>query len=256
MAASVPVVISSDQTIIAVSSAPPSATLVGFARGDVTTVSIVLTAVRRTVYTEQASDAQRSVVSTSAADAAANTGAWTLKIIYLDSTGAGPFTETVTLNGTTAVNTVATNICFIEKLEVMTAGSGEANAGTINLKAAAGGGGVTIWSIGIGDNETFGCQHYIPTGKTAHITAQWAGHNGTTVGSGATFTIRARQIGVANTVEKVISDSFRLYGQSSSVQRNYGSAILVSGPARILTYVLPETSTSVNYRASFDLYED
>lgn len=252
MADSIPVVIPNDQTL-AVSSAPASSTP-GFTQGNITTASIATFAVRQTAYTEQTSNARRSIVSANANDTAAGTGARTVKIYYLTSAGVEA-NETLTLNGTTPVNTVATNICFIEKMEVLTAGSGGVAAGIISLKAATAGGGATIGTIAAGATLTFWAHHYVPAGKTCFITSQWGGHNGTTVGSGATFIIRALTQGVANAVERQISDSFRLYGQSSSVQRNYGSPIQVVGPARLVTYVIPETSTSTNYRASFDYYE-
>lgn len=248
------VVAVSPNNTVAVSTAP-STSVAGFTTGDVTTAVIAEVAVRATAYTEQAANAQRSIVSTSAADAAAGTGVRSVKVTYLDALGAGPFTETLTMNGTTPVNFIATNVCFIEKMEVETVGSGGVAAGTVNLKEAAGGGGATIGSIAAGNLQTFWAHHYVPVGKTAHVTSQWAGHNGTTVGSGATLVIRSKPTGVVNAAERNITDKFRLYGQSSSVQRNYGSPIKVTGPARLTAYVTPETSTSINYRSSFDYYE-
>lgn len=248
------VVAVSPNNVVAVTTAPTASTP-GFTAGDVTTAATTETAVRSTAYNEQSSNAQRSIVSTSVNDTAAGTGVRSVEITYLTSTSTGPFTETVTLNGTTPVNTVATNICFIEKMEAVLVGSAGIAAGTINLKAAITGGGVTIGSIAATTRETFWAHHYVPTGKTCNLTSQWAGHTGTTVGSGATFVVRALAIGVANAVEQNVTDKFRLYGQSSSVQRNYGSPIKINGPARLTTYVTPETATSTNYRSSFDYYE-
>lgn len=226
-----------------------------FSFGDITTAAVTRTTVRRTAYTEQTSNAQRSIVSANAADTAAGTGARTVKITYLTSAGVGPLTETLTLNGTVAVNTVATDICFIEKVEVVTAGSGGVNAGIISLKAAVAGGGATIGTIAVSDNQTFWAHHYIATGKTCNITGISCGHNGTTVGSGALFTIQAKLIGVANAIEKQVSDFVRLYGQSSTFSRSYVSPIKVDGPARLQVYVTPETSTSTIYRSALDFFE-
>jgi len=226
-----------------------------FSFGDVATAALTQVSVRRTAYTEQATNAQRSIVSANAADAAAGTGARTVRITYLDQTGAGPFTETLTLNGTTPVNTVATNICFIEKIEVLTVGSGGVNAGIISLKAAAAGGGATIWTINAGDNQTFSAHHYVPTGKVCNITGMSCGHNGTVVGSGALFFLRARLIGVANAAVNQISDFVRLYGQSSTISRNYQSPIKITGPAFIEARVTPESGSSLIYRAAFDFFQ-
>lgn len=226
-----------------------------FSFGDVATSVILKTAVRRTSYTEQTTNAKRSIASANANDTAAGTGARTVLIIYYDQAGAGPYTETITLNGTSYVNTVNTNICFIEKIEVVTAGTGGVNAGIITLKAATAGGGATIGTIGAGDNQTFWAHHYIPTGKTANITGISCGHNGTTVGSGALFILATKPIGVANAIEKQVSDFVRLYGQSSTFARSYVSPIKIVGPARLVIYVTPETSSATTYRCSMDYFE-
>jgi hypothetical protein len=226
-----------------------------FAFGDITAAAVTRVPLRRTAYTEQTTNAQRSIASASASDTAAGTGARTVLITYYDQTGAGPFTETVTLNGTTYVNTVATNICFIEQMEVVTAGSTGSNVGILTLKAATAGGGATIGTINATDNQTFWAHHYIATGKVCNITGLSCGHNGTTVGSGALFTLQARPIGVTNAIEKQVSDFVRLYGQSSTFARSYVSPIKVTGPARIQIYVTPETSTSTIYRCAIDFFE-
>lgn len=226
-----------------------------FTFGDITTAALTRVLVRRTAYIEQTSNARRSIASASALDTAAGTGARTVRITYLDVTGAGPFTETITLNGTTYVNTVATNICYIEKIQVITAGSTGSNAGILTLKAATAGGGATIGTINATNNQTFWAHHYVPIGKVCNITGISCGHNGTTVGSGALFTINAFFFTVANGVETQVSDFVRLYGQTSTFARNYASPIKVPGPARLQTYVTPETSTSTIYRSAFDFFE-
>jgi hypothetical protein len=226
-----------------------------FAFGDVTLAAIAQAVVRRTAYTEQTSNAQRSIASANANDTSAGTGARTVKITYLTSTGTGPFTETVTLNGTTYVNTVATNICYIEQIEVMTAGSGGTNAGILTLKAATAGGGATIGTINAGDRQTFWAHHYVPTGKEANVTGISVSHNGTTVGSGGVFVVKALTLNAANAVEIQLSDFVRLYGQSSTFARAYTSPVKFSGPARLLLYVTPETSSSTVYRGAIDFFE-
>lgn len=75
---------------------------------------------------------QVKVVSSSASDTAAGTGVRTVVLLYLDS-DLEPHTETVTLNGTTAVNTVATNIRFLQGMYAATFGSGKAAAGNISV---------------------------------------------------------------------------------------------------------------------------
>lgn len=226
-----------------------------FTFGDIVSSSTTIKAVRRTTYTEQTTNAQRSIASASANDAAAGTGARTVSIVYYDQTGAGPFSETVTLNGVTYVNTVATNICFIEEIVVLTAGSGGVNAGILTLKAATAGGGATIGTISASDNRTFWAHHYVGTGKICNITGISAGHTATVVGGGGVFTMFAKSISLANSVNLQVSDFVRAYGQSSTFSRVYQSPIKVSGPARLELYVTPETATSTTYRGAIDFFE-
>jgi hypothetical protein len=251
MANSMPVVFASDQPPILVTESSNS----DFTFGDVTLAAIALAVVRRTAYTEQTSNAQRSILSASANDAAAGTGARTIRITYYTVTFTGPFTETVTLNGTTPVNTVATDICYIESMEVLTVGSGASNAGILTLKAASAGGGATIGTISAANNQTFWAHHYIPSGKVCNVTGISVSHNGTTVGSGGVFILRSISLNTANASEVQVSDFVRLYGQSSTFARDYTSAIKIPGPARITVYVTPETTSSTVYRAAIDFFD-
>jgi hypothetical protein len=257
MAASVPVVLASDQGPVQTIQvgAPAGATSI-IAFGDTTQATVGTFAVRRTTYVEQSANFTGSVVSSNAADAAAGTGARSLKITYLDATGAGPFTETVTLNGTTPVNLANANHCFIEKMEVMSVGAGAKNAGTLSLFTGAGGAGTLVGTVGVGDNQTFWCHHYVPLGQTTNITGTLVANSSTVAGGGCTFLLKAKTIGVATAVEKQVGDTLTLYGQSSQTPRNYLTAIPVAaGPARILMYVVTQSSSSLVYRASFDFYD-
>lgn len=251
-AGSVPVVLASDQSAVPIVLATNPTS---FTFGDVTLAAIAQAVVRRTAYTEQTSNAQRSIASSSVNDTSAGTGARTVLITYFTATFTGPFTETVTLNGTTYVNTVASDICYIESIKVLTAGSGGVNAGILTLKAATAGGGATIGTVNTGDNQTYWAHHYIPTGKISYITGMSVSHNGTTVGSGGVFIVKAKDLSTANAVERQITDFVRLYGQASTFARIYQSSIKVTGPARLIVYVTPETSSSTVYRASIDYNE-
>ena len=226
-----------------------------FSFGDRTTTTLTQVVVERTTYTEQTTNAQRSIASASANDTSAGTGARTVTITYLDSTGAGPYTETVTLNGTSYVNTVATDICFIESIVVATVGSTGSNVGILTLKAATAGGGATIWTVNATNNRTLAARHYVPLGKTALITGLSTSHNGTTVGSGGVFILNMRMLNSSVAPDVQVSDFVRLYGQSSTFARSYTSPIKVVGPARVQCYVTPETTSSTVYRAAFDFSE-
>lgn len=104
---------------------------------------------------------QLSFVSSSANDAAAGTGLRTLIMSYIEHSTLSSKTEIITMNGTTPVLTVATNIRFVNSLTMLTAGSGEKNAGAIT----ATNGGLTYGAIAIGHKVQASSYRMIPTGK-------------------------------------------------------------------------------------------
>lgn len=80
---------------------------------------------------------QMTIVSDSVNDTASGSGARTVKVHYLDASGNYTH-EFVTLNGTTPVNTVATNIRFVQEFTVQTLASfGGSNAGNITIYSTA-----------------------------------------------------------------------------------------------------------------------
>lgn len=230
----------------------PTGSSSGFAAGNAVLATTTVSPVRATTYTEQTTDAQRSIVSSSASDTAAGTGVRSVRITYYTATLTGPNTEDINLNGTTPVNTVNTDICFIEKIEALTVGSGGVAAGIISLKAATAGGGATIWSIAAGDTATRGAHHYVPTGQTAKITGLLIGIKGADTTSGF---LRAQKVLTSNSVDEQISDVIRAPSSGQSL-RTYGTPIRVVGPARIAAWAAPDSSSSRTYYASFDYYEE
>jgi len=244
---------SSGRIIIAPSGA--SASVAGFTVGDIVLSNTGNVKVSRTTYTEQSSNAQRSIVSSSANDTSAGTGARQVKITYYTSAGAGPNTETVTMNGTTAVNTTNTDICYIEKLEVVSVGSTGSNVGTITLKAATGGTGATIITINATDNRTFTAIHYVASGKTCYITGVNVGSNSSGIAQGGLYTLRAQDLNSTTNPDKQISDFLYLFGQSSGLTRNYDTPIQIPGPARVMLWVNPFSNNTVTFGGGFDFYD-
>ena len=216
--------------------------------GVIATSATTEVAVRKTAYTEQYSNAQRSIVSSSVLDTSAGTGARTVKLTYLTSTFTGPFTETITLNGVTAVNTTATDICYIEKMEILTAGSLLITQGTISLKSTVAGGGVPIGSISAGDSQTFWAHHYIPTGITTNILSVASSNDKSSIDAGAVFNLKSTDLSLANATERQIIDSLKYFAQDSTYIRKYPYPIIVVGPARIVAYVIPDNGTNMNSR--------
>lgn len=111
-----------------------------------------------------------TVSSTSVLDTAAGTGARTLFISGLDASY-NPISETVTLNGMTAVNTVNSYL-RVNRSWVTTAGSGGANAGAIHVGYGTVTAGVplnTLAHIAIGNNQASFSVYTVPAGFTAYL---------------------------------------------------------------------------------------
>lgn len=90
-----------------------------------------------TSYVQLTTATALEAISASANDTAAGTGARTIRVDGLDSTFT-PFSETVTLNGTSAVALANTSVIAVNRTTVITAGSGGVNAGKIDIRAVSG----------------------------------------------------------------------------------------------------------------------
>jgi hypothetical protein len=124
------------------------------------------------VLTLPSAAAVLTVSSGSASDAAAGTGARTVFISGLNASY-NEISETVILNGQTAVNTVNSYL-RIQSAYVATAGSGLTAVGIIYIGTGSVTTGVpaTIYSsIAIGDNATQVGSWTVPAGYTAYITS-------------------------------------------------------------------------------------
>mgnify|MGYP006921299728 CR=1 FL=1 len=119
----------------------------------------VWTAGGATSYAQLLTGTALELVSSSANDASGGTGARTVRVKGLDA-NYNPFEEVVTLNGTTPVALANTSVIAINKLKVVTAGSGGVNAGTITCRTVSGS--VTKSSIG-GANFSNQSQDFIYT---------------------------------------------------------------------------------------------
>lgn len=106
------------------------------------------------------------ILSTSANDTAAGSGARTVLVSGLDSSFVAQ-TEIITMNGTSTVATVATNWRDISNILVLTSGSGETNAGTITLRITSAGN-VRATALA-GNSRSFNSNYVVPANKAAFI---------------------------------------------------------------------------------------
>ncbi len=110
------------------------------------------------------------ISSSSANDTSAGTGARTITISGLDA-NYDEISESVTLNGQTAVNTTQ-SFLRVFKIIVSTAGSGGQNAGVIYAGTGTVTSGVPAnkyGTIAVGDNQTLMCFWTVPRGYTAFL---------------------------------------------------------------------------------------
>ena len=136
-----------------------------FCLGNKTTTSTSETLVSLRDYTEQNSEAQRSLESTSSEDSSGGSGAKVLRVIYLDSEYGEKY-EDVTLNGTTRVTTIATDIRFIQDLRVV---QGAAAVGAIKVWEAASGPEVEFCGVSAYTTQGFFAHYYVPAGYKVYI---------------------------------------------------------------------------------------
>ena len=116
-----------------------------------------------TIPTPASVGEQMTLVSESTADNGATaTGVLTVMLEYIDAVG-NEQTETVTMNGTTPVNTVATDIRFINSMHTMSAGSGAVAAGHIKIYKT-GSVGLVYNMIALGGNKSLVPHRMVPAG--------------------------------------------------------------------------------------------
>ena len=119
------------------------------------------------LYPFLAAAATLAVNSSSAADTAAGTGARTVLVSGLNSSY-NTVTETVTLNGTTPVNTV-NQFLRVNLFTTTSSGSGTVNAGDITLRVTGGGTIQGIIAAGYGFGRA--AIYTVPAGFTLFITS-------------------------------------------------------------------------------------
>lgn len=130
-----------------------------------TTGDDIWTGVATTIPIPPTAGQQMQVVSTSIADdgSPAGTGTNTLGINYIDANGLEK-DESITMNGTTVVTTVATNIRFVQDIHTLTVGTNLAAVGTISISPI--GVPATVYStITPGMNRALNSSRMVPINK-------------------------------------------------------------------------------------------
>jgi len=139
---------------------------------------------------EQGMEVRSSSDNDGKTGAPTSTGVRTVTIYYLNLAGAEK-TETVTLDGTTNVNTVATDIFRVQNFRVTTCGSGGVAAGDIDIRNKTDH--ATVYSrISTGMTRARNSIYRVPAGKTLYITSIAVSAIGASAGKDVIFTLLAK----------------------------------------------------------------
>lgn len=130
-----------------------------------------------------------TLVSTSTTDSVLGSGVRSVSIEYLDALGNEQI-EIVELNGTTPVNTIATNIRYVQRIQTYSLGTPYTTAaGVISIYRF--GVPATVYSvITAGGNRSLTCSLMIPLGKSFQLT-RWS--VSVTAGKPVSMRLRATQ---------------------------------------------------------------
>ena len=224
--------------------------LVGLYGAYVPTAATSLVFAAATTFVEQVTGSQRSFSSTSANDNASGSGTRQVALTYYDNSMNGPFTELVTLNGTSNVNTVGTNIRFVESIKTTLSGNNGGNVGNINMFGGITGSLGIIAQVAAGDSKTYYAHHYVRPNHTCYIENAFlhtSASNGTT---GGNVSIRVVNPFVINSFEDQIGTQFRTT-PAQATHFHFNDVIQVQGPARIRWYIKPDASNVTTYFVNF-----
>ena len=223
---------------------------VGHAAGyRVTGASTSIVAIEGQTYTEQSSEAERSVVATNASDTAAGTGARKVRIKYYNNLLEGPFTVELTMNGTTAVDTGVTDIRFVEEFEVTEVGSNDSNVGNVDLRDSTGGSGSNIARIPVGEGRVFFAHHYVAANRFCVVQDIIA-----SISAGVDAEVIVRVQKSIGTDPMDVQALQRLFAKLNDV-RTLPVNLTVKGPARIKLFVGPVSATATTIQAGFSYVE-
>jgi hypothetical protein len=214
--------------------------------GYLATSSTSILAIRASTYLPQSANFTATLVSSSANDTSAGTAARTILVTYFDQAMAGPFTETITMNGTSNVTASNSNYCYIESIVVVTAGSYGANQGNISLKN----GGTTVATVLADEVKTNLAHHYVASGKTCFIRNISLS---STVVNGSCI-VKVQNPVTANSIPQQLGNFIR----TISVQPQYSypmGDLPVVGPAFIALYFRSDTATANVIYGGFTSYD-
>lgn len=201
-----------------------------------------------------ATTGQRSIASSNASDSATGSGAQTVQLNYMNSSFQY-VSEVITLNGTTPVNTVGTDIFYIESIQVLTVGTGNAgknNIGTLTLYTGITGALGAIGVVEPNQGQTFWAHHYVCEGQNAYIISMMGG---ATLTAGYTYlAMTTLSASGAPTLQQGLA-VVHLAGNSE--EHDFEVPLTIPGPAYVFMVELPVTASALNVaQGGFEYIQD
>ena len=194
-------------------------------------------------YAWPAAAAETTIVSSSADDDTGGTGAITVEVYGLDANYMA-INETATLNGAAAV-TLSKQYLRVFRAKVLTAGSGEVNAGNIQIKHGA----TVLAQITADYGQTLMAIYTIPADFIQAWLVKWYVTLTKKQATAATVAIQMRSFGGAWQTKEVIGIS----NTSGDWQYEYPQWIAVAPKTDIRIRALDVTADNTDISAGFDL---
>lgn len=221
-----------------------------------TSSSTATSVARSSLWNDPGSAGQRGVVSSNSNDSSGGTGARTVRITYYPGDGTGPLTEDVTMNGTTAVSTTATDIRFVESVEVLTVGSNGAPVGDIDVTQNTNGTGTVLSRMNTGENRTYYAQHWIPSGTTMNLTAIYLGSLAASQSGTPGRVLGRRQASLtANSAVVDVIFTPRTAPDLPTVTVPYDPPLQLAGPQMFNLWIRADSNTNTEWFVGFSFYD-
>lgn len=187
-----------------------------------------------------------TVTSTSADDAAAGTGARTVQIYGLDSTGLEA-NETITMTGLTPV-TLTASLQMVHRMVVRSAGSGGVNAGMVTANANTDGN-VTA-QINAGNNQTLMAVYKIPSNYIGGcLVSYYGGINRSNTTGSTDVVVKAKPNGEVWQIKQV---NGAIATGGSHLNHRYGTPQCFD-PLTIVKMSMLVSANNMDVSAGFDL---
>lgn len=192
---------------------------------------------------------QMEVVSTSDLDSGsggvnpASTGVRQVMLHYLDANYEEQ-SEFITLDGTTPINTVATDILRVQSMHTQSTGSGNKAVGTITLENTNST--IEYTRIRIGLNQSLTCFWTVPAGRMFHITS-WDASATATVANRTNEFILCATASHHNTLLKdifIVKDLIKLTTGSHS--ENFAIPLIIPEKADVKASVISSGTTETS----------